>query len=864
MVVHQANKKGNVERLWEREQTAQSAAGTTTTEDDFSFETTEKSMSSIPLVKTAKPLKIINLYDFKQTHEDKTQSHFGTASNHSLEKTPAASESATAISTDQQVKTVGVTEICRTEQKPVCNQEQFDKIHGFRRVNLSIMRLIIYKITVIRTWRGLEYFHFLESRIPIISWIRSYSWKTNILSDVLGGLMVSLMTIPQSLAYGYLVGIPPIHGLYSNMIAPLIYAFLGTSKHVAPGAFAIISLMVGALVEQLAGESNNSDGSGIGNPTNETARLCCSELSAETDTSKAINIAAEATFLVGIIQILLGILNAGVLAVWLSDHLVQGLTSGAAFHVFTSQLKTMTGVEGLPRTSDAMGVPKFYVCFFNNIKTIKLAPTLASVVCIICLLFSKEIVDPVFKKWSKIKFPMELFVVVFSILLCWLSDGTQYDLGLDIVGDVKGGFPAFIVPTVGKNSMKMMADVFSISIVCFVIHIALAKLIAKKLNYQIDANQEWLALGAMNLGSSFFQSFAGGASLSRTMTQVKLDTKSQLSTIVCVIVLCVVVGFASEYLRYLPKAVLAAIVVVALKDLFKQIGQARILFRQSIVDYLIWMVTFAAVVLVNVNIGLAIGVGFALLTVVFRSQWAESTCLGRIPTTSDYKGLGHYRSAEEVPGIKIFRFDAPLYFANSELFLHRLHCATGLDPLIVVEKLEESNAKVCKKKEEQKSTAEREGKALLPHDDDKPEIQLTVRRRHVKSNRSEIEHDGKAEEPHSDVDLVQLTHIIIDCSSFPYVDLMGIDALAQAHAEYTSINLTVFFCYCKVALRQLFETSDFYKRVPKSHVFVSIADAVTQAQNEQQAKWNQSSGAAVSGSKEERPAQPQAPSVLRL
>ncbi|KAK0412347.1 hypothetical protein QR680_006160 [Steinernema hermaphroditum] len=837
MAAKQAKKKGNVERISERngEDTARSSESTSA-EPDFSLEDTVKSTSWIPPLKTAKPLNIINLAEFKLTKEDTTQ--FGTSPNHSLDKTPVCSEMMTAVSTDHQEKAARVSEVCRAEHKAVNNQEQFDKIHGFRRVNLSIMRLIVYKLTVIRKWRRLEYFHFLECRIPFISWIRSYSLKTDLFSDVIGGLMVSIMSIPQGLAYGFLVGLPPIHGLYTSIVGPLIYSFLGTSKHVAPGAFAIIALMVGAVVEQF---STLTDPAVSGVDTNATSALCCSEKQVDVNPDDAIAIASTLTLLVGVFQILLGILNAGVLAVWLSDHLVMGLTSGAAFHVLTSQLKTMTGVEGLPRTSDPLGIIKFYMCFFNNIKTIKTAPTIASVICVICLVFSKEIVDPVFKKWSKIKFPMELFVVVFSILLCWLSDGSKYSLGLSTVGRVGSGMAKPFLPDISRAS-DMLLPVISIAIVCFVIHIALAKLIAKKLNYQIDANQEWLALGTMNFTSSFFGCFAGGASLSRTMTQVKLETKSQLSTMVCVGVLIVVVYGAASFFYYLPKPVLACIVVVALKDLFKQIGQARTLFRQSIVDFLIWKVTFLSVILVNVNWGLIIGVSFALLTVVFRSQWAESTCLGRIPTTNDFKGLAHYRSAEEVPGIKIFRFDAPLYFANAELFVNRLHCATGLDPLIVVEKLKESNAR-AKKREEQKCSPGRERKALLAGEEEKSEIQLTVRRRYVNAEPSEKDKvvHSQPDDPQAEADLVQLTHIIIDCSSFPYVDLMGIDALSQAHAEYSAINLRVFYCSCKIALRQLFETSDFYKRVPKSNIFVSITDAVSQAQHEQQSKWNQDS-----------------------
>ncbi|EFO18567.1 hypothetical protein LOAG_09929 [Loa loa] len=670
-----------------------------------------------------------------------------------------------------------------TERKPAINQEQFDKKHGYRR-----------------------------SRLPIICWLLTYDWHEDLLQDIINGIMISIIYIPQGLAYGLMVGIPPIYGIYTGIVGPLVYIFLGTSRHASTGAFAIISMMVGSVIEQTLTESKLT--------YNETDRLCCSEITQKPDPEKAIQLSSLIAFFVGIIQVVLGLLNAGLLAVWLSDQLVEGLTSGAAVHVLASQLQTMTGVRNVPHTSEMFGIVRFMICFFRNIHTFQLHTFLCTVICILTLLISKLIIDPIIKPWTKTRFPMEFLLVIFSISLCYFATDTPFDLHLHIVGDVDAGMRAPFFPDFGETG-KIIFSAFSIAIVSFVIHIALAKLIAKEYKYQINVNQEWLALGTMHIVASFFGCFAGGSSLSRTITSAKLGSKSQLTTLVVVIVLLIIAFGAAPLFKYLPKTILSCIVVVAMKELYLKICWSRVLLQESTVDFFIFLVTFTAVVLINVNIGLAIGIVFALLTVVLRSQWAESTCMGRIPGTSDFKGIGHYRAAMEISGIKVFRFDAPLYFANAELFLSSMHSATGLDPLNIVAKLKQT---VTQKKKATDDNDKKKNKSV-DHDE---EIQLTVRRHCIHPSKRNIERNEETE------DLIQLTHIIVDCSSFPYIDLMGVDALARAHIEYKAINITVFFACCKVAVRQMFENAHFYEHVPKSYMFVSLQDAVAQAQFEQQ------------------------------
>ncbi|VDK82760.1 unnamed protein product, partial [Onchocerca ochengi] len=380
----------------------------------------------------------------------------------------------------------------KTQHKPAINQEQFDKKHGFRRTDLSLARKLFYQIKIMKTWRSLEWMNFLKSRLPIIGWLPAYNWHEDFLRDVVSGIMISIIYIPQGLAYGLMVGIPPIYGIYTGIVGPLIYIFLGTSRHASTGAFAIVAMMVGSVIEQSVTESRLI--------YNETDRLCCSEITQKPDAEKAIQLSSLIAFFVGVIQVVLGFLHAGLLAVWLSDQLVEGLTAGAAVHVFVSQIQTMTGVRNVPRTSEMFGIIR----------------------------------------------------VIFSIILCYLATETTLDLHLHIIGDIDAGMRAPFLPDFGKTG-QIIFSAFSIAIVSFVIHIALAKLTAKEYNYQINVNQEWLALGTMHIVASFFGCFAGGSSLSRTIISAKLGSRSQLTTLVVVIILLIIAFGAAPLFKYLPK-----------------------------------------------------------------------------------------------------------------------------------------------------------------------------------------------------------------------------------------------------------------------------------------------------------------------
>uniref|UniRef100_A0A8R1HYW6 Sulfate_transp domain-containing protein n=1 Tax=Caenorhabditis japonica TaxID=281687 RepID=A0A8R1HYW6_CAEJA len=402
----------------------------------------------------------------------------------------------------------------KSRQTDVIDQSEFDRQYRFNRMYLSHTGRIAFFFKNKKKWRQKEWLQFMGGLFPIAMWLPKYAWKSDFIRDLFGGLMVSVMSLPQSLAYGMLVGVPANYGLITGIVGPLIYALFGTSRHASPGSFAIVSLMVGAVVVNFGDRPPG----GMPPPPPPAAEFCCRENKTLVNEKEAVAIATSVTLLVGLFQILFGIMNAGLLAVWLSEQLVQGLISGAAVHVMTSQLKSMTGISNVPSTSEPFQHLKFYMCFFRQIHTIEIPAIIISILCVTMLLISSLVIDPRICKKVPLKFPMELILVVSTTLTVQFTRQTAWHFPINTVGRFKSGFPMPVLPPL-KDPIGMMGSAISIAIISFVMHISLCRIVSKKYQYVVSSNQEWLALGTMHTTSSFFGCFAGGSSLGENRHQ---------------------------------------------------------------------------------------------------------------------------------------------------------------------------------------------------------------------------------------------------------------------------------------------------------------------------------------------------------
>uniref|UniRef100_A0A8C9WSW5 Solute carrier family 26 member 5 n=1 Tax=Scleropages formosus TaxID=113540 RepID=A0A8C9WSW5_SCLFO len=488
------------------------------------------------------------------------------------------------------------------------------------------------------------------SFLPILSWLPSYPVRKYLFGDVVSGLSTGVMQLPQGLAYAMLAAVPPVYGLYSSFYPVLLYTFFGTSRHISMGTFAVISLMIGGVAEREAPDSDFYVHQF--NSTNKT-------LDTDARDTRRVQVAVALTCLVGIIQLALGLLRFGFVAIYLAEPLVRGFTTAAAVHVFVSQLKYLLDIK-TTRYSGPLSV-----LYVSKIGQTNVASLVVGLVCIVFLYVVKDLNDR-FKKKLPVPIPGEIIVVI-------VSTGISYGMKLcdvyhvDVVGEIPTGL---LPPSVPKFSLlhSLVVDSIAIAIVGFSMAISLAKIFALKHGYAVDGNQELIALGLCNFTGSFFHTFTITCSMSRSLVQESTGGKTQIAGLLSSLVVLLVVVAIGFMFEPLPKTVLAAIIMVNLLGMFKQFRDVCLLWGTSRIELAIWVVAFIASVLLGLDYGLLVAIAFAMLTIIYRTQrYVEGLNFQLLVTLSLC-----LLQATECAGIKIFYSNTSIYFANSDLYVSAL------------------------------------------------------------------------------------------------------------------------------------------------------------------------------------------------
>uniref|UniRef100_H2ZIG9 SLC26A/SulP transporter domain-containing protein n=1 Tax=Ciona savignyi TaxID=51511 RepID=H2ZIG9_CIOSA len=413
--------------------------------------------------------------------------------------------------------------------------------------------------------------------LPILTWLPNYSIKEYLPGDLIGGITTAVVRIPQSLAYGLLAGVDPINGMYTAFFSPLTYTFLGTSKHVSCRTFAVISLMLGSALEKYL-------------------------------TAYHLSVITSVTILVGLIQVALGICNLGFVAVFLSDPLVAGFTTGAALFVFTAQVKYCFGIN-LARQKAPFALVKVKLVWLLEFNQgIVIFKSCCSAIDYCELKYKKKL--------HNIPIPIELLVIIVTTVIS-ANVNLNAKYGIDIVGAIPSGLPGPVLPD-ATMWPSLLSDAFSIAIVGFAITVSVGKLFAKKHNYEISPNQELFALGMSQMTCGLFRGHACAGALARSTVKESSGTKTQFSDVVSCVVILLVLLFIGPLLSPLPKATLSCIIMVNVRGLFRQVLQLPRIWGLCKYDFSVWILTFVAVALLGVDIGLLIGVAGLLLTVVLR------------------------------------------------------------------------------------------------------------------------------------------------------------------------------------------------------------------------------------------------------
>uniref|UniRef100_A0AAY4ADB7 STAS domain-containing protein n=1 Tax=Denticeps clupeoides TaxID=299321 RepID=A0AAY4ADB7_9TELE len=621
--------------------------------------------------------------------------------------------------------------------------------------------------------------------LPVLYWLPRYSiWEYG-MPDLISGISVGIMHLPQGMAYALLASVPPVFGLYTSFYPPLVYFFFGSSRHISIGTFTVLSIMVGSVTERLAPDSNFF----IINGTNVTDVVDIS-----TRDLYRVQVAAATTVLGGLIQLVLGMVQFGFVGTYLSEPLVRAYTTAASAHAVVAQLKYIFGLSPA-RFSGPLSMIYTLVEVCSLLPKTHLPTLTVSSVSIIVLIAAKEI-NAAFGKKLPVPIPVELLTIVVGTLISYyITLHSSYNIS--VVGEIPSGLTMPSIPD-RKIFGDVIKDAFALAVVGYAISISLGKTFALKHGYRVDTNQELVALGLSNMVGGFFQCFSVCSSMSRSLVQDSTGGKTQMAGVSAAVIVLVTVLKLGPLFQQLPKAVLSAIVCVNLKGMFKQYYDVIMLWRTNRVDLVIWLVTYVSTLLFNLDMGLGASIAFALLTIVLRTQHPQYSILGQVPGTELYMDLETHKEVRGIPGITIFRSSATVYFANAELYLEALEKMSGLDITKMIQYQRRQEAKQ-KRREKRAERRARQEVGQLEEGNEGQELEWQVSLGSLGKWTWDI---------HS---------IILDLSPTNFIDTVAIKTMKNVRNQKRIFSLVV---------EQLDRGGFFSESITKKHLFATVHDAV--------------------------------------
>ena len=469
----------------------------------------------------------------------------------------------------------------------------------------------------------------IKELIPILEWLPNYN-SSRLKGDFIAGITVSIILIPQGIAYALIAGLPPIYGLYCALVPQLVYAIFGSSRQVAIGPVAMDSLIVATGVSTLALAGSDS----------------------------YIAIAILLALMVGSIQFLLGVFRLGFIVNFLSKPVISGFTSAVALTIGINQFRNLFGVDFVQSDQIQYVLEDiwFNIIDFNSHTTVI---GLISVGVIILL-----------RKINK-KIPNALLVVVVGILTIRYFGDEFSDVA--IVKDIPSGLPSFSFPEIDISQMKELLPIaLTLVMVGYLETISIGKsLEAKQDEYKLRPNQELIALGLSNIIGSWFKAYPSTSSFSRSAINQESGATTGMASLVSVVMVLLTLLFLTPLFYHLPKTVLAAIIIVAVFGLVN-IKEAIFLWKANNLDFWLLIVTFFSTLLFGIEYGIMIGVGLSLIILIFRTSRPYVAELGKVPDSDFYRNRERFNEVILDEEVLVFRFDAQLFYANASYFIETL------------------------------------------------------------------------------------------------------------------------------------------------------------------------------------------------
>ncbi|MGJ8759696.1 MAG: SulP family inorganic anion transporter [Polaribacter sp.] len=469
----------------------------------------------------------------------------------------------------------------------------------------------------------------IKKIIPILEWLPNYNTSL-FKGDLLAGITVGIILIPQGIAYALIAGLPPIYGLYCALVPQVMYAIFGSSRQVAIGPVAMDSLIVATGVSTLALAGSES----------------------------YIAIAVLLALMVGAIQFLMGVFSLGFIVNFLSKPVITGFTSAVALIIGFNQFRNLFGVDFVQ--SDQLQY--VVVDVFGRINNFNHPTTIIGLISVVIIIILRKI--------NK-KIPSALIVVILGILILKFFGSSI--VGVSIVKDIPSGLPIFGIPEFDIDLIRELLPIaFTLVMVGYLETISIGKsLEAKQDEYRIRPNQELIALGISNMVGSLFKAYPTTSSFSRSAINQESGARTGMAALISVLMVVITLLFLTPLFYHLPKTVLAAIIIVAVFNLVN-IKEAAFLWRANHLDFWLMLATFIGTLLLGIEFGIIVGVGLSLIVLIYRTSRPYVAELGKVPNSNFYRNRSRFEEVIIEDDVLIFRFDAQIFYANSSYFRDKL------------------------------------------------------------------------------------------------------------------------------------------------------------------------------------------------
>ena len=471
----------------------------------------------------------------------------------------------------------------------------------------------------------------LARRVPGVRLARGYRRRW-LRGDVFAGVVLTTLLVPQGMAYAELAGLPPVTGLYTTVLALLTYAVFGPSRILVLGPDSALGPLIAAAILPLVG--------------------------ADGDPAKAVALAGMLAVLTGVLCIGAGLARLGLLAELLSKPVRIGFLNGIAVVVLVGQLPKFFGFD-----TNATGLLDEFEAFVRGVVDGETVPA--------ALLIGAASLAVIigFQAWSP-KVPGILIAVVGATIATGVFNLTEH--GVSVVGAIPGGFPTPAIPSVSFDDIAaLFVAAAGLAFVTLSDTVTLSRIFAGRRGESVDANKEIVALGAANIAAGCFQGFPVSASASRTALADSAGSRTQITGVVGAAAIVMILVADGGLARNLPQSALAAIIIAAAIQLF-DLGSLRWLWRIRRSEWFLSVAALLGVAVFGVLPGIVVAIVLSLANFVRRAWRPYDAVLGRIPGRKGYHDIDRHPEAAQIPGLVLYRFDAPLFFANAELFAHRV------------------------------------------------------------------------------------------------------------------------------------------------------------------------------------------------